>query len=283
MHPALTAGNTAIITGAASGIGRATAIKLAGLGMKIALVDANAEKLPAAEAEILATIKGDNSNRVTSFNIDVSDRVAMQSIADRILRDWGAPSFLMNNAAIHVHGGPGGILDPLDNWRRVFEINFFGILNGVAAFLPAMLAAEKPAMIVNTGSKQGITHPPGNPAYNTVKAAVNAYTMNLAREVRGQANGSISAHLLVPGWTTTGDNTHKPGAWTAAEVADYLVARATAGDFYIICPDGETTPEIDNKRILWQALDMIENRPALSRWHEDYAAAFAEFMKRPPN
>lgn len=281
MSTVFSPGNIAVITGAASGIGRATAKKLAEIGMRIVLVDANAEKLPAAETEILAETKGDNTERVISFNIDVSDRVAMQSIADRVLRDWGAPSFLMNNAAIHVHGGPGGILDPIDNWRRIFDINLFGILNGISAFLPAMLEGDEDAIIVNTGSKQGLTNPPGNPAYNTVKAAVNAYTQNLSYDLRNRDGGKISAHLLVPGWTTTGDNEHKQGAWLPEQVADYMLEHVQAGDFYIICPDEETSNEMDKKRILWQALDIIENRPALSRWHEDYKTAFADHMKKP--
>lgn len=281
MSTVFSPGNIAIITGAASGIGRATAKKLSELGMRVVMIDANAEKLPAAETEVLAATKGDNTERVISFNIDVSDRVAMQSIADRILRDWGAPAFLMNNAAIHVHGGPGGILDPLDNWRRIFDINFFGIMNGISAFLPAMLESGNDAIIVNTGSKQGLTNPPGNPAYNSVKATVNAYTQNLAHDLRNRDGGKISAHLLVPGWTTTGDNEHKKGAWTPEQVTEYMLDHLKTGDFYIICPDEETSSEMDKKRILWQALDIIENRPALSRWHEDYKSAFAEYMKNP--
>ncbi len=281
MHPALIPGTVAVVTGAASGIGRAVAQHLVGAGLSVALIDANAGKLSATEAELRAALPTGSALRVEGFNVDVSDRVAFQSVAELILRDWGTPGFLMNNAALYVHGGPGGILDPLANWRRVFEVNFFGVLNGIAAFLPAMLAADTTSLIVNTGSKQGITHPPGNPAYNSVKAALNGYTMNLARDLREREGGRVSAHLLVPGWTTTGDNEHKQGAWTADQVATYLFTRLETGDFYIICPDGETTSETDGKRILWQALDMIENRPALSRWHQDYAEAFAAFMKKP--
>lgn len=281
MTKALSPGNVAVITGAASGIGRATAIALAGRGMHVVMIDANAEKLPAAETAVLAATGGDNSARIASYQADVSDRVAMQSVADRVMRDLGAPAFLMNNAAIHVHGGPGGILDPLDNWRRIFDINLFGILNGIAAFLPAMLEAGDEAMIVNTGSKQGLTHPPGNPAYNTVKAAVNAYTQNLARDLREREGATVSAHLLVPGWTTTGDNEHKQGAWLPEQVVEYMLGKLETGDFYIICPDDETSEETDRKRILWQTLDIVENRPALSRWHPDHKDAFAAFMEKP--
>lgn len=282
MNEALSAGNIAVITGAASGIGRAVAVKLAGMGMRIAMVDANADKLPDAQSEVIAATNGDNTERTVTFNIDVSDRVAMQTVADRVLRDWGTPHFLMNNAAIGVHGGgDGSIMDSVDNWRRVFDVNLFGYLNGVAAFLPAMLEAGQKAFIVNTGSKQGITMPPGNPAYNTVKSAVNSYTMSLAHDLRNRGGGNVSAHLLVPGWTTTGDNEHKDGAWLPEQVADYLIEHLLAGDFYIICPDNETSSETDKKRFRWQAEDMIENRPALSRWHDDYKDAFAEYMKKP--
>lgn len=272
-------GQTAVITGAASGIGRATAEKLASLGMHIALIDANAEKLPAAEKTVRAA--GNDKTECLAFSVDVSDRVAMQSVADRVMRDLGTPSLLMNNAAIHVHGGPGGILDPIDNWRRVFDINFFGILNGISAFLPAMLDAGDKAMIVNTGSKQGLTHPPGNPAYNTVKSAVNAYTQNLARDLRDRADGLISAHLLVPGWTTTGDNEHREGAWRPTQVVDYLLEHLEKKSFYIICPDDETSSETDRKRILWQSLEIIEDRPALSRWHDEHKDAYSAFLEKP--
>lgn len=281
MSSVFSSGNIAVITGAASGIGRATAKMLAEMSMRVVMIDANADKLPAAETEVLAGIKGDNTDQVLGFNVDVSDRVAMQSVADRVLREWGTPSFLMNNAAIYVHGGPGSVLDPIDNWRRIFDINLFGILNGVSAFLPAMLKGGNDGIVVNTGSKQGLTNPPGNPAYNTVKAAVNAYTQNLSHDLRNRDGGKISAHLLVPGWTTTGDNEHKSGAWLPEQVAAYMLEHVQAGDFYIICPDDETSSEMDKKRILWQALDVIENRPALSRWHEDYESAFADYMKKP--
>ena len=281
MHPALLPGTIAVITGAASGIGKAVAQTLVDQGLSVALLDNNAGKLAATEAELRAALSDGGGQSVTSFALDVSDRVAYQTVADRILRDLGVPAFLMNNAALFVHGGPGGILDPLENWHRVFDVNFFGVLNGIASFLPAMLEADAPSLVVNTGSKQGITHPPGNPAYNSVKAALNGYTMNLARDLRDRADAKVSAHLLVPGWTTSGDNTHRQGAWTAAQVADYLFTHLEAGDFYIICPDDETTSEMDNKRILWQARDMIDNRPALSRWHPDFADAFAAFMKKP--
>jgi hypothetical protein len=90
----------------------------------------------------------------------------------------------------------------------------------------------------------------------------------------------VSAHLLVPGWTTTGDAEHRPGAWLPEQVIDTMAAGLESDAFWIICPDDETTPEMDQKRVLWNALDPILGRPALSRWHPDYKDAFAAFMQR---
>ena len=135
-------------------------------------------------------------------------------------------------------------------------------------------------MIGNTGSKQGLTNPPGNPASNTSKAAVNAYSQNLARDLRERSGSLVTAHLLIPGWTTTGDAEHRPGAWLPEQVVDFMSDAIERNAFFILCPDGETTPEIDHKRIYWNAMDIILGRPALSRWHSDFKDAFAAFMKR---
>ncbi len=270
-------GTVAVITGAASGIGRAAARHCARTGMKLVLVDTNQGKLAEAATEI-GSIAG--SANVVADSVDVADAAAMQALAQRTEERWGAPALLMNNAAGFVTGGPGGILDPLEGWKRLFEINVFGVIHGVMAFLPGMLAAGRRARIVNTGSKQGLTNPPGNPAYNVTKAAVNAYTQNLARDLRERQGSKVSAHLLVPGWTTTGDSIHRQGAWLPGQVIDYMAAALDRDAFFIICPDDETTSEMDRKRVLWNVLDILNDRPALSRWHPDYKDAFAAFMQQ---
>ena len=68
------------------------------------------------------------------------------------------------------------------------------------------------------------------------------------------------------------------GAWLPEQVAEFLLAALERGDFYVLCPDNDVTPEMDRRRIAWGAGDLTENRPALSRWHPDYEAAFAAFM-----
>ncbi len=136
--------------------------------------------------------------------------------------------------------------------------------------------------MVNTGSKQGITLPPGNSAYNVSKAGVKAFTELLAHELRRAAPGRLSAHLLVPGFTYTcmTNRPEKPeGAWSADQVAETMIDGIGRGDFYLWCLDHETTRAIDERRIAWAAGDLIENRPALSRWHPDYADVFAAFLK----
>ena len=167
--------------------------------------------------------------------------------------------------------------------RKLIDINFWGAVHGVEAFAPKMLAQGSAGIIVNTGSKQGITTPPGNLAYNVSKAALKTYTEGLAHELRNAPGANISAHLLIPGFTFTGlttGATEKPaGAWTGDQVAEFMLESLARGDFYILCPDNEATREMDQRRMAWAIGDIIENRPALSRWHPDHKTAFESYLK----
>jgi hypothetical protein len=105
----------------------------------------------------------------------------------------------------------------------------------------------------------------------------------LAHSLRNIEGCEVTAHLLVPGSTFASmaarDRTEKPpGLWTPDQVVDVLVERMENGDFYIVCPDSDVTTNIDNRRILWAAEDIIRNRPPLSRWHPDYTDEFADFL-----
>jgi len=117
------------------------------------------------------------------------------------------------------------------------------------------------------------------------KAGVKAFTEALQHELRNTPGCQISAHLLIPGFVFTGLTGHgrseKPAAaWTPEQTVDFMIERLEAGDFYILCPDNDVPRPLDERRILWAAGDIVENRPALSRWHSDYAEAFAAFIKR---
>jgi len=188
----------------------------------------------------------------------------------------------MNNAGI---GAKGTSWDGFENWRKVFDVNLFGVVNVQQTFVPSMLHQENQAVIINTGSKQGITNPPGNAAYNASKAAVKSLTEGLAHELRERPNSNVTAHLFIPGWTHTGLTgsdrlSVKPaGAWSATETVQYMLERVRFGDFYILVPDNETRREVDQLRIMWAAADVAEGRPALSRWHANYRALFEEYIR----
>ena len=276
MHPAIRSGHVAFITGGASGIGRAVALKLAEAGMRLVVADTDIDQLSTL-TEDLRTMGVDN---VRAIRADVSDVQQVAAITEAA-HQLGPVSILMNNAG---REGGGGILAGAPVWDATIATNLLGPVYGVQHFLPGMLAADWPCAIVNTGSKQGITLPPGDTAYNVSKAGLNAFTASLAHDLL-PTNGRVTAHLLIPGFTFTGFTTRrgvetKPeGAWTAEQVADFMLAGMAEGHFHILCPDNETTRDIDIRRMEWSAADIVENRPALSRWHPAFADAFAAHMR----
>lgn len=275
VDPIFSTGRVAVITGAASGIGLAAANHCAAAGMTVVMADIS-DGLDAAAAEV-AAIGGVAEHHA----LDVSDFAAVQALAQDVFARHGEVALLMNNAGTSFRSQP---FDGLDAWRKTLEINLWGIVHGVQAFTQPMLDQGRPGRIVNTGSKQGITNPPGDLAYNVSKSAVKTLTEGLQHALRNVAGGQVTAHLLIPGFTYTGlirrFAAEKPaGAWTPEQVVEAMVAALAAGDFYILCPDNETTAEMDAKRVRWGAEDLAGNRPPLSRWHPDFAEAFADWMR----
>ena len=243
--------------------------------MKVCLADLRrgAGRAPAVDASTAKDV-------LLTVATDVSRLESVQALKDRVYATFGEVAVLMNNAGTAPGGGP---YDHVDRWRKVLDVNLWGVIHGVQTFAPAMLAQKTPGAIVNTGSKQGITCPPGDTAYNVSKAGVKVLTEALAHSLRNEEGSRISAHLLVPGSTFTGmtsrGRSEKPaGAWTPDQVVDMLVDGMGKGDFYILCPDNEVTRAVDERRIAWAAGDIVENRPALSRWHPDYKQAFERFL-----
>jgi NAD(P)-dependent dehydrogenase (short-subunit alcohol dehydrogenase family) len=279
-HQVMTPDNVAVITGGASGIGLAAAMRFAEAGMKVCIADIGAERLSEAATKLSSIARG-GSDSVMTATVDVSHVDDVMELELAVAQRFGGTDILMNNAGIQ----PGSrMFGPLANWQRILGVNLWGVIHGSQAFVPRMIERGRPGLIVNTGSKQGITTPPGDPAYNVSKAGVKAFTEALAHELRNTAGCHISAHLLIPGFVFTGltarGRTEKPpGAWTAEQTVDFMIERLEASDFYILCPDNDVPRSLDERRILWAAGDIVENRPALSRWHPDFTEPFAAFVK----
>ena len=279
-HPAMSPNSVAVITGGASGIGLAAAMRFAHLGMKVCVADLRTNRLTEAETKLLSAAPGGAAN-IMVMAVDVSRVEEVSGLEAAVRERFGGTDILMNNAGIQ----PGSeMFGPLENWQRILGVNLWGVIHGSQIFAPRMIERGRPGLIINTGSKQGITTPPGDPAYNVSKAGLKAFTEALQHELRNAAGSRISAHLLIPGFVFTGltarGRTEKPaGAWTAEQTVDFMIERIDAGDFYILCPDNDVPRHLDERRILWAAGDIVGNRPALSRWHPDYAEAFAAFVK----
>ena len=270
--------NVAVITGGAAGIGLAAARRFAAAGMSIAIVDRNADRLAEARAE-LEIIVGEAN--VMAVETDVAHRHELEALERAVLQRFGRVHVLMNNAGVQPDTS---IFGAEANWDHILAVNLMGVIHGTQVFGPNMLAHGEAGLIINTGSKQGITTPPGNPAYNVSKAGVKVFTEALQHELRNTAGAKLSAHLLIPGFVftelTRGDRTEKPdAAWTPAQTVDFMMDSLERGDFYILCPDNDVSRELDERRMAWAMGDVIENRPPLSRWHKDFSETFRAFVE----
>lgn len=271
-------GRVAVITGAAKGIGAEAAQYFAEKKMHLVLFDKDEETLVAL-AERLDT-------PVRYLVGDVCHFQDLQALLTLTYKEFGECALLFNNAGIMQKTNP---TDAYSNWQQVMDINLASIVNLQHLFVPRMLEQQEESAIVNVGSKEGITTPPGNVAYSVSKAGVKILTEHLEHSLRQEADRKVTTHLLVPGYTWTPMNfpganfedvTSKPAEpWTARELMEYFETAFVRGDFYIIARDNEVTEEMDAKRMRWAMDDLIYNRPALSRWHRDYEKDFQDWLE----
>ena len=274
----MTNGKTAVISGGASGIGLESAKRFLACGMNVVIADV--KNLTSAKKSLLE-ISNDES-KILVQECDVANPDAIKELQIFVRESFGKVHCLMGNAGMIAMGTKPW--EEVEQLHKIMNTNFMGVVNLCNAFIPSMIAHGEDGVVINTGSKQGITRPPGNYAYNLSKASVVAYTEALSHAFITTENCRIKSHLLIPAFVYTPMISafipEKPEfAATTEETVDYFMEALKRDEFYILCPDNETNREIDEKRIQWAADDIIKNRPAMSRWHPDYQEEFEAFMK----
>jgi short-subunit dehydrogenase len=210
-------GGVAVITGAASGIGRATALALAARGCDLALVDRQREAL-----EVCAAAASGRGVRVSTYPLDIADAGVLDSLPDSVARDHGRVSILINNAGVSLVGRFEEL--SIEEFRWLFEINFLAPVHLTGGFLP-LLRCEPAAQIVNISSLFGLVAPPGQTAYSASKFAMRGFSEALRHELAGSTVGVTVVH---PGGVKTAIATSaRIAAGTDAERATATVHHFT--------------------------------------------------------
>lgn len=188
-------GKVAVVTGGASGIGRALVDRFAAAGMKVVLADVEAEALAKAEAEVQST--GAEAMAVLT---DVSDRASVDALAEAVSERFGGTHVLCNNAG--VSGGMGALWETTErDWAWVMGVNLMGVVHGIQAFVPGMVASGEPGHIVNTSSVLGLATGGGS-IYGVTKHAVTRLTEGLWYDLKA-AGAPIGVSVLCPGMIAT--------------------------------------------------------------------------------
>lgn len=204
----------AVVTGAASGIGRALAGAFAAEGMRLVLADVETNALDEAAAALRA--KGAEVHAVVT---DVSDAAQVDRLADRAFEACGAVDVLCNNAGIAVSGLSWE--QSIADWQWILGVNLWGVIHGLRSFVPRMLAQGTDGHIVNTASVAGLTSNPFMGAYNVTKHGVVTLSETLEKELR-MTNTKLHVSVLCPGFVKTGisdSDRNRPAALREANVA----------------------------------------------------------------
>jgi len=189
------AGKVAVVTGGASGIGRALGARFARAGMKVVLADVEAPALERAAAEL----RRESGADVTATACDVTRFESVEALARSVVARHGKVHVLCNNAGVGAQEDAPLWELPLSDWRWTFAVNVWGVIHGVKAFLPGMLAHGEDGHVMNTSSGNGgITLVTGTPIYSASKASVSAITETLHLQLV-QRKAKLRAHVLYPG------------------------------------------------------------------------------------
>jgi NAD(P)-dependent dehydrogenase (short-subunit alcohol dehydrogenase family) len=219
-------GRVAVVTGAASGIGRGMAERWCAEGMKVVLADIEADALAAAERELRA-----GGADVVSVVTDVSNAASMDALARASVDAFGAVHLVCNNAGV----GGGGMMQELttDDWQWVLGVNLWGVIHGIRVFLPILLQQDE-AHMVNTASMAGLVTGPFMGPYNATKFAVVAISETLFKEMSMQGT-SVGVSVLCPGWVDT--NIAESDRNRPAELSDTASGGAAATDMQPVMRD----------------------------------------------
>jgi NAD(P)-dependent dehydrogenase (short-subunit alcohol dehydrogenase family) len=266
-------GKVAVITGAASGIGKAVAAKAAAEGMKVVIGDIEEGALKEAERDLAAS-----GADVLSVVADVSDAAAVRELRDRALDRFGAVHLVHNNAGVGA-GGPIWEVPEAD-WRWILGVNLWGVVYGIATFVP-LLMEQGEGHVVNTASIAGLTTAPFLGPYNATKQAVVAISETLYKDLQIAGVAGIGVSVLCPGFVQTriAEADRNRPAWApdrevegapemraaiqamvdggipTAAVADRVLDAVRTNTFYIL-----THPEL-NEAVRTRFDDIVEGRP----------------------
>ena len=250
-------GKVAVITGGASGIGWAVARRAAAEGRKV--VSADSEEGARKQAERELTSQGTDAIAVAT---DVADAASVRELRERALRRYGAVHLVHNNAGV---GGGGPIWEvPEEDWRWIVGVNLWGVIHGVAAFVP-LLVEQGEGHVVNTASIAGLTTAPFIGPYNATKQAVVAISETLYKDLEAAGVSGVGVSVLCPGFVQTriaDAGRNRPDWAPARDVENAEEVRATIQDLV----DGGIPPSVVADMVLDAAIrtrfeDILGGRP----------------------
>jgi NAD(P)-dependent dehydrogenase (short-subunit alcohol dehydrogenase family) len=229
-------GRTAVVTGAARGIGLAVSEAFVAAGMRVLMTDLDQVQL-AAHAERLA----DGGAEVRALVVDVTDPEAVERAADAAIEHFGKLHVAVNNAGIVALGNSWEL--PLSEWHRVIDVDLWGVIHGIRAFVPRILASGEPGHVVNTASMAAVTAIPGIGPYTASKHAVLGVSDGLRAELEA-IDAPVGVSAVMPGMIKTALNPY--GTVGPEQVAANVVDAIRLGRAYVFTDDHEI-PQVESR------------------------------------